>query len=192
MPSKERNKYKGTLNKPIRVPTYKEKRKTYSERVSDTSPQDDAERKAHTQNNAFRYSAELLEKMPVLFAHYGIADSPDKWILLAFRLAADHVPGFSLEPEKNRGRKLETDDKFLLQLYLDVQRKSAPKHGRTPSVAQICTALIRGNSFYKDYASKTLQNLHTQSQSSAFVRIYEYMIANGSNEAELNGLFGIN
>lgn len=191
MPSKDRNKYKDSLNKPIRVSKYKEKRKTCSEIVSDAPLRGDAERKAHTQNNALSYGAEFLEKIPILFAHYGIADSPDKWMLLAFRLAAEHVPGFRLEPDKNRGRKKETDDKFLLQLYLDVQRKRITKNGRIPTVAQVCTTLVKGNSFYKGYALKTLQNLHTHSQSSAFVRIYEYMIANGSNEAELNGLFGI-
>ena len=96
MPSKERNIYKGALNKPIRVPTYKAKRRTYREIVTDAPPQDEAERKAHTENNTLRYGTEFLEKMPLLFAHYGIADSPDKWMHLAFRLARDHVPGFRL------------------------------------------------------------------------------------------------
>ena len=191
MPSKERNKYKGSLNKPIRVPTYKTKRRTCREIVTDAPQQDEVERKAHTENNTLRYGTEFLEKMPLLFAHYGIADSPDKWMHLAFRLARDHVPGFRLESEKSRGRKLEKDENFLLQLYLDVERKRISRNGRIPSIAEACEALSKKHPNYKKDTQKTLQHLYTKSKSSLLVKLYNSAKKMGLDEAMLVELLRI-
>ena len=103
---------------------------------------------------------ELIEKLPLLFEHYGIENREDgsSWGLLAVKLAMDLVPGLQLEHvDKRFGRGRKKDDpKELLMLVVDVSRL-VDERGLSVSSAARTLAKRRGSRWHKQ-ASGTLKN----------------------------------
>lgn len=88
-----------------------------------------------------RYEDELIEKIPALFAHYGIlrTDRLD-WQRLAIALAFDHVEGFRIvDPPKRRGPRLRwtlEGCKALVAAIEAEQRAGRPTIGAAIRAAQ--------------------------------------------------------
>lgn len=102
-------------------------------------------------------------KLSLLFEHYAISpDAADKWAMLAYVLAKDHVPAFQIgerarsrgRPRKNHslkgmglggksGRKPEYSDTAWKKLIADVEAKCKENkltgHGR---IAAACRAIV--------------------------------------------------
>jgi len=64
------------------------------------------------------YMSLVLDKLEALFDHYEISKEPGMWVMLAFHLARDHVPGFKIEqpPRRRWGKRTADDIKILVEI----------------------------------------------------------------------------
>jgi hypothetical protein len=81
------------------------------------------QRSRHERANAAMVQRQHAKKLAMLFDHFGIADK-ENWAALACALAAEHVPGFTIqypEAKPKRGRKRTWDFSRLEELDRTVQ-----------------------------------------------------------------------
>ena len=66
------------------------------------------------------YMSLVLDKLEALLDHYDVSKEPGMWVMLAFHLARDHVPGFKIEqPPRRRLGKRTVDD---LTIFVEINR----------------------------------------------------------------------
>ena len=110
----------------------------------------------------------VAEKLPALFAHFGIReDDPDRWQQLALALAHKHVRGFQVV--HSRGAPVKESVELLCRLYRYFIRTKAKWNQRVRSrkvtAADVCGALYNDKDFKRAFpelkavSAKRLQNL---------------------------------
>lgn len=112
------------------------------------------------------------EKMPALFARYGISpDNPRCWEELAFKLAIEHVPGFRVKDAA--GRKRSESYVLFSELYRFFIRQKSLRWARTrrkPSDKEVCDAATKDGGFKSKFpelakaTSKRIQNLVSEAK----------------------------
>lgn len=100
-------------------------------------------------------STDEIRKLGVLLERYSVAnDDPNRWFMLALRLAHEFVPGFAIAERRPAGRQLVWDLVRLYLLWLDVQLLRGDKPNR--SVSGACHILAKCPQ-WKGLKGKTLQ-----------------------------------
>jgi hypothetical protein len=113
------------------------------------------------------------EKLPALFAHFGIPeDDPDRWQQLALGLAHKHVRGFQVV--HSTGAPVKESVELLCRLYRCFIRTKADRNqrirSRTATDADVCRELSKDEDFkrafpeLKSVTVKRLQNLVTRAK----------------------------
>lgn len=163
-----RKPYKGLLNKPIVISAPS---KQPSILTGDSASLEDKERlyqaaiQAQQIQKTNLIGEVLHKKMNLLKQHYGLVDENDVWYQVALNLAVDHVPGFTVIIENERGRKTVWTPAMHAKLYLDVlDATNGILNARLIEAACISliekepwSSFVKGKSYSKPDA-KTLQN----------------------------------
>ncbi len=120
-------------------------------------------------NSAKTVKIAYLRKIELLLDEYGIArDDPERWLLLAFELARDFVPGFAIDNRKAAGRPPTWKNSLrLFYLWWDVQELRR-KNNRL-SVASACAALAKQPEWGKWSKSTLRRQYEAEAEASDFV-----------------------
>jgi len=112
----------------------------------------------------------------LLFDWYGINKKDnERWFMLAFNMARDYIPAFSVVDEGKRGRPKEWDETKYLELYLNVNKKMREKGDN--NLSRACRGLVKKNNMYHFLSAKTLSNMYLQSKDSHLVKIIDSLVA---------------
>ena len=154
MPSKSKRSskptiYSGELNKPIsKAPALALALDAHNK------PQVERDKIFQAEND--RISKIKREKLPLLLKHFGIEDQ-DPWLLLAWRMAHEHVPGFQviegLKRQKGRPSKWKGPQGKIL--ILDIREINAERKKGVADAAAV--AVKRYPERYKNYTAKLLE-----------------------------------
>ena len=169
------------LSKEIKIPPPPQKIVTVLT-SPDEKEQIEKERKEWKRKCAHIVVKKSNEKLDLLFDWYDIDknDLNGRW----FRLAVDHIRGFSVVEEKSRGRPKEYNDFKLLQLNWEINKTLKEKKQKHPSYsAKAVCKYATGWGCIGD----SLYNRYLESKQSTFVQWFESM-KDGSNRSskELN------
>jgi hypothetical protein len=113
--------------------------------------------------NALHATTEAIEKMPLLYQHYGIERySNGAGELLALHLAMEFVPGFQVRDKPKRGRKDVWHVFLQAALWLDVQQLVAEKKCSERSA---CNILLKKGCWENALKKgKATESVHTPAQ----------------------------
>ena len=159
--------YRGELRRPINLPDPHKVQRRFDPRGPFLLTSQTQAREA-----AMIERAEA-EKLPALFAHFGIReDDPDRWQQLALGLAQKHVHGFQVV--HGTGAPVKESVELLCRLYRYFIRTKATRNqrvrSRTATDAEVCAALSKDEDFkralpeLKSVSAKRLQNLVTRAK----------------------------
>jgi hypothetical protein len=110
----------------------------------------------------------------LLFDWYGINKKDnERWFMLAFNMARDYIPAFSVVDEGKRGRPKKWDETKYLELYLNVNKKMREKGDN--NLSRACRGLVKKNG--GPMSAKTLSNMYLQSKDSHLVKIIDSLVA---------------
>ena len=134
------------------------------------------------------------EKLPALFAHFGIRENdPDRWQQLALGLAQKHVRGFQVV--RRTGAPVKESVVLLCRLYRYFIRMKATRNQRVRSRkatdADVCKALSKDEDFKRSFpelksaSQKRLQNLVTKAK-----KLRRARVADDLRRAAHNRRFG--
>ena len=154
--------YRGELRRPINLPDPHKWQRRFNPRgvfllTGETQAREAAEiERAET------------EKLPALFAHFGIReDDPDRWQQLALALAHKHVRGFQVV--HGTGAPVKESIELLCRFYRCFIRTKADRNqrfrSRTVTDAEVCKELTKDEDFkralpeLKSVSAKRLNNL---------------------------------
>lgn len=103
-----------------------------------------------------------LEKLPPLLAEVGVVDleDPDRWFKLAWSLACQYVPGFSVvDPPARRGRKTDWDEwrQACAAAAVRLQLTRLNAGGAKRSELDACRQLVKREP-WEGIEARTLQN----------------------------------
>ena len=97
---------------------------------------------------------QLFQKLELLLEHYDIAmDNEAKWLLLAFGLAKDFVPGFAIDQQGRSGAPEKWHVGRLVDLWMDIQELQT---ARGQTIAGACEILSRRTE-WKPFKPETLR-----------------------------------
>lgn len=126
---------------------------------------------------ALKQEDDIMErKLLLLLKHYNLpADDPKSWRMLSLRLAKDYIPGFQIMTKANSGRPPIWDSDDLLDLYVAVEnkKKEAKAAGRTTTIENICSHLIKEApwKFIEKCTEKTLYHRYAASKKDPLVKL---------------------
>lgn len=189
--TKKKRKFTGKLAKPIRINTQSMASKSLL--ASDEEIQNQLQRdKQELVREALSATVQQLEKIVLLFEHYGIAQHDnDRWCWLAINLARDYVPEFQIESKKRRGRGKTWDDAVYAFLYFTIHKKMhQSKHStRTLNISDVCKSLVKNHEPWKsmNVKAKTLENNYALASESPQVSVFKTLfdlLPNGATEKE--------
>lgn len=142
--------YSGELNTPI-------SKKPALSLALDAYNKPQVERDKIFQNENERISRRKRDKLPLLLKHFGIDDrDPDHWLLLAWRMAHEHVPGFQVieGPKRERGRPSKWKGFQGKILIRDIEKINTERKRGVADAARI--AVKRFPNRYKNYSGPQL------------------------------------
>ncbi len=159
--------YRGALRQPINLPDPHKAGRRFNPRGVFLLTSQTQGREAATIERA------EAEKLPALFAHFGIReDDPDRWQQLALALAHKHVRGFQVV--HGTGAPVKESVELLCRLYRYFIRTKATRNQRVRSRkvtdADVCRVLSKDEDFerafpeLKSVSAKRLQNLVTRAK----------------------------
>jgi len=186
MPKKSkqlREKYKGDLKKPIKLPPVPVKPTILGEEKNEREKNKIFQSKieAYEQNNSSHILSEAQRKMHLLVEKYGLDKSKENvWFEVALNLAIDHVPGFVVEKKGQRGRKPKWNYIHQFRLYFDVL-KLTKGDLQNNYILTACHDLSKQEPWKSFINSKretadpakTLQNQFAEARKSPLVRMFE-------------------
>jgi len=197
MSEKKRKRWKGNLNRPIKTEPPPDSPTILEDILNpDSKAEFKKKRDKYLVKSTFYCATEALNKMNELLEHYEIDknDLDNRWYLLAFRLATDHVPGFRVEQKKELGRPQEWDIVSLAILYCDVKdvKREREEKGLSAKMTDICQILskrepykLRRGSHHEirmhnktGITNKTIVNLYMRAKESPLVLLFNSFFIN--------------
>ena len=192
--------YRGELRRPIILPDPHKWQRRFNPRGVFLLTGQTKAREAATIERA------EAEKLPALFAHFGIRENDsDRWQQLALALAHKHVRGFQVV--HGTGAPVKESVELLCRLYRYFIRTKATRNQRVRSRkatdADVCRALSKDEDFkrafpeLKSASPKRLQNLVTGAKKLRRARVEDvlrraaYKLRLGPEESEVGAfIFG--
>lgn len=147
-----------------------------------------AERHGWAVRTALVDAATAAPKMLLLLDHYGIERSePERWFVLALRLAMDHVPGFQAEVPRGRPHEWSSTKLALLRLAIDQKLHERKPAGRPRTVHNAASIVAADSRFARVFdrcpSAKTLENRYRDALKDGLASGFSYLAERGHAES---------
>lgn len=169
--SDKKEKFKGELSSPITIPPPPQP----PTRLGNKTQEDyEKELNQYKGNTNVTVSIEHLKKLDLLCKKYNLKQDDDsRWLMLAYNLALDCVPGFEVKFKPDKRNNMKWSPSMHVRLYRDVERKRDSKPNY--SSMELCRFVIKDDPWNKRYDKskvKTLYNNYIKAKENPIIQMY--------------------